>query len=1091
MKTGTATVLFTDLVGSTETSARLGPAEAERLRRVHDSLLVDAVAGHGGTTVKGLGDGIMATFPAASEAVAAAVTIQQAAHRQSRRSPEAAMSVRIGMSAGDITFENDDCFGPPVVEAARLCAAAEGGHILASDLVRVLSRGLSGDRFHAAGRLTLKGLSDPVDAVEVAWEVPSESRTPLPARLAAARGFVGRSLELDTLEAAFKAAVAGDGRQVLLIAGEPGVGKTALIGQAVRSWHEQGASVGVGCCDEDLTMPYQPISDALTHLVRHAPLHVLTSHVGRHGGAARHVVPAVTERLVAPPAPAGADPEAERYLTFAAVVDLLRALGEDSPVVLVLEDLHWADGGTLALARHLAVSAPGARLLLIGTFRDSELTRSHPLSDVLATLRRQEGVVRLGLEGLDDSEVAALLAARAGHVLGEPGEALARQLTRETDGNPFYVSELLRHLVETGQIRRNDAGRWDASPTTPDMALPESIREVVGARVARLGLDAVDVLTTAAVIGNEFDVTLLCAATEATQEDVLAILDAARSAALVKERSEGRFAFSHALVHHALLQEAGATRGTLLHRRVAVALERLVGPGAATRQAELAHHWSEASRTTDAARARDYAKGAAEHAVNALAPGEASRWYERALELHSQTPGDDPATRADLLTALGVAQQQAGDAAHRTTLLEAARTAFRLGDPARLTAAVLASNRGTFSAYGEVDDEKVAMLEAALASIGPGDKRRRCQLLATLASELTYSGDYRRRRALADESVGTARLLDDPAILLRVLNLVFHPIWLPETLHERLAMSAESVALAQVVGDPVVLFWCEHRHFINLMQAGLVDDADRCLAGEWDFAERLGQPLLRWSARYSAAGRKLFAGDPAGAEELAHQALVFGRDSSQPEAGAYYLSQMMSVRWQQGRQNKGINLDAAASGSAVPSLEAALALALADAGQSSDAAEILGRATSGGAVHMPRNPAYLTGVTCLAEVAIRLGDATAAGPLYDALSPWRSQIGFDAVCTVGPLGHFVAGLGALLGRHSEAEELFEETALRAGRLGAPFFRARALLECGRMLLARSGPGDRALDLLAEARSIGAGAGYEAVARRATELLAHP
>ncbi|HET6794112.1 MAG TPA: AAA family ATPase [Acidimicrobiales bacterium] len=1092
MRTGTATILFTDLVGSTETASRLGPADAERLRRIHDSLVSDAIAGHRGTTVKGLGDGFMARFDAASDAVAAAVAIQQSAHRQSLRSPDTPICVRIGISAGDVTFEDDDCFGAPVVEAARLCAAAQGGHILAADLIRVLARGRAGDRFVAAGSLQLKGLVEPVDAVEVVWETPAESRTPLPPRMGGVATFVGRGLELDTLHSAFKLASSGEGRQVVLIAGEPGMGKTVLTGRAVRDWHDQGASVGAGYCDEDLTMPYQPVSEALTHLVRYAPLHVLASHTGRHGDAVRPLAPVVGDRVPLPPSRTGGDQESERYLAFAAAADLLGAIGDDSPVVLVLEDLHWADAGTLALLRHLATATRTARLLIVGTFRDSELTRSHPLTTVLAALRRLEGVTRVTLAGLTDVEVAAFMSGRAGHELDEPGQALARQLTRETDGNPFYVSELLRHLAETGQIRRTDAGTWEAARSSVRMDLPDSVREVIGSRVGRLGDQAAEVLTAAAVIGNEFDVTLLCRTAELDEDTVLDVLDRARAAALVRELPDavGRFAFAHALVQHTLVQEAGATRCTLLHRRVAVALEALAGPGGASRQAELAHHWGEASRTSDAARARDYAMKAAEHAVDALAPDEAARWYERALELHSHSPESDDATTADIQTALGAAQQQAGAPDYRATLLKAARLARRLGDAPRLTAAVLASNRGTFSAYGRVDAEKVELLEVALATVGD-DAARRCRLLATLANELTYGGDYPRRRAIADEAVELARTVDDPGVLLRVLNLVFHPIWVPDSLGERLALSGESVELAQQVGDPLMLFWSEHRHFINLMQSGRIDEADHFLSGEWDFAERLGQPLLRWSARYSAAGRSLFAGEPEEAEDLARQALEFGRDSSQPEAAAYYVGQLMGVRWQQGRESSGIGVNTTvADNPGAPSLEAGLALALADAGRYSDAGAILQRAASVSFSHMPRDPSYMTGMTCFAEVAIRLGDSSCAGLLYDALRPWSDQVGFDAVTTVGPVSHFVAGLAALVGRDSEAESLFRQTAARAEGCRAPFFLARTLYEWGRLLLGRGGAGD-ALEgrgLLTTARQVAGDHGYEAVMRRCAALL---
>jgi class 3 adenylate cyclase len=236
----TATVLFTDLVGSTALRSRLGEQAAEELRRRHDHLLTGAVATHHGQVVKGLGDGVMATFAGASDGVAAAVAIQQAIdrHNRSAAGPEQ-LTVRIGLSAGDVSFEEGDCFGTPVIEAARLCAAASGGQVLASEMVRWLVRG-GGHRFSPLGALDLKGLAEPVPTCEVAWE-PLRASVPLPSLLTdVGRIFVGRNDELDRLEQLWKEAVAGE-RRVALVAGEPGVGKTRLGAELARKAHDEGA----------------------------------------------------------------------------------------------------------------------------------------------------------------------------------------------------------------------------------------------------------------------------------------------------------------------------------------------------------------------------------------------------------------------------------------------------------------------------------------------------------------------------------------------------------------------------------------------------------------------------------------------------------------------------------------------------------------------------------------------------------------------------------------------------------------------------------------------------------------------------------
>ncbi|HEY0397760.1 MAG TPA: adenylate/guanylate cyclase domain-containing protein, partial [Acidimicrobiia bacterium] len=256
----TATVLFTDLVGSTELRSQLGEDAAEQLRHRHDSLVVGAVGASRGNVVKNLGDGIMATFVGASDAVGAAVAIQQAIGRHNRSS-DPALRVRIGISAGDVVFEGDDCFGTPVIEAARLCGVARGGQILASEMVRWLARS-GGGEFAPMGSLELKGLSEPVPTVEVGWEPLPQSSVPRPGFLTDMGWiFVGRAGELDRLGQLWKEAMAGELR-VALLAGEPGVGKTRLAAELAGRVHDEGATVLAGRCDEDLGVPYQPFVEA-------------------------------------------------------------------------------------------------------------------------------------------------------------------------------------------------------------------------------------------------------------------------------------------------------------------------------------------------------------------------------------------------------------------------------------------------------------------------------------------------------------------------------------------------------------------------------------------------------------------------------------------------------------------------------------------------------------------------------------------------------------------------------------------------------------------------------------------------------------
>jgi class 3 adenylate cyclase len=378
----TAIVLFTDLVGSTDLRSRLGEDAAEELRRDHDRLIAGAVEANRGRLVKNLGDGVMATFTGASDALAAAVAIQQALDRRNRSgSSDVPLGVRIGVSAGDVAFEGADCFGTPVIEAARLCAAAGGGRILVTEVVRVLAGTAGGHQFAPVGALDLKGLPAPVPACEVTWESLAEPPLPMPALLTqAGRIFVGRDEEVERLLRLWKEAMAGE-RRVALLAGEPGIGKTRLAVELAGVVRESGAVVLAGRCDEDLGVPYQPFVEALRHYVTHAE----GRRLGRYAGELTRLLPDLTQLVGGLPEPLRSDPETERYRLFDALAAWLSDVSAEAPVLLVLDDLHWAAKPTLLLLRHVLRFQEPLRLLVVVTYRDSDIGRGHPMRHRLST----------------------------------------------------------------------------------------------------------------------------------------------------------------------------------------------------------------------------------------------------------------------------------------------------------------------------------------------------------------------------------------------------------------------------------------------------------------------------------------------------------------------------------------------------------------------------------------------------------------------------------------------------------------------------------------------------------------------------------
>jgi class 3 adenylate cyclase/tetratricopeptide (TPR) repeat protein len=1094
-------VLFTDLVGSTELASSLSPDAADELRRNHFSVLRQAIASSGGTEVKNLGDGLMVVFPAASAALACGVAMQQAVHR-ANVDAERPLGIRVGISAGEATREAEDYFGDPVIEAARLCARAESGQILVADLVRASAGRRSPHAFVSMGELELKGLPEPIETLEVSWEPMNEveatsTAVPLPERLAIVplAGVVAREAETELLADVFKRVATGSGREVMLVSGEAGLGKTTLVAEAARRSHETGACVLLGRCEEDLNASYAPFAEALHHYVAHADEDLLREHVATHGGELARMVPALGQRLGKLPPPTNTDPDTERYLLFGAVVGLVTLAASRQPLVLVLDDLQWSDKPSLQLLRYLVANVQSPRLLVLATYRDAELSGSHPLTDVLGALRREPNVGRIELKGFDDTGVLAFMEAAAGHRLEDDGVGLAHALYRETDGNPFFVGVVLLHLIETGAIYQEESGRWVASGDLSEIALPNSVREVISARVARLGERAGKALTVAAVIGRDFDFDLLAAVTEFDQEELLDILDAAAAATLVREVPDaaGRWSFWHALTQHTLYQDLGATRRARAHRQVAEALESLYGENSPERVGELAHHWANATQPVDAAKAISYARQAGEAALDALAPDDAVRHFSRALEFFGQQRDADRLLGVDLLLGLGESQRRAGIAAYRETFLDAARQASGLGATDRLVRAALANSRGAFSQVGTTDADRVAVLEAALDAMSDDDSADRALLLATLCQEVIH-GPFERRRALADDAKAMGRRLGDPGAMVRVLNLIDQPIQVPSTLAERLENSREALALAESLGDPECLFWAAYYRRSAALQEGAFENAAHCLGVLRTVSERIQQPIQWWRLAYCEASEAMVAGEPDKAEEFANAALQWGLDSGQPDALAFYGGQLSRLRFQQGRQGELTALieQAVADNPGTPAFRAALAMSHMQAGDDARAIELLKDAAADNFASLPLDYLWLLTLCTYAEAAIQLRVSRPAQQLYDLLEPFHDQIPYVTTILVSPIAFYLGGLSSVLGRGDEAEAHFAEALELANRGGMKFDTAYTQYRWGCMLAARGRPGDidRARALLQEACDSAAVHGYGAIERSAAAELSN-
>lgn len=1096
--TETITVLFTDLVGSTEISYAISPEASDQLLQAHFSLLRRAIAGSGGAEVKGLGDGVMAVFRSTSAALSCAVAMQQAVHRDNVGASHQ-LGLRIGLSGGEATFESNDYYGDPVIEAARLCAHADAGQILATEAVRVMGGRRNPFLFERVGALELKGLPEPVEVLDVRWEpldeTAAEGGVPLPARLrhVPLTGVVARETEAALLTDAYKRAAAGEGRAVVLVSGDAGVGKTTLVAEAARRAAKEGACVLLGRCHEDVSASYSPFAEALNHYVAHAPEHVLRAHVDVHGGDITSMVPALGRRLGAVPAPTRTDPDTERYLLYGAVAGLLTAASVLQPTILVLDDMQWSDSQSLRLLHHVVTTVESERLFVLGTFRDTELSPSNPLLDFLGALQREPGVSRIELKGFDDTGVLAFMEAAAGQPLEEAATDLAHALCLETEGNPFFLGEVLRSLMESGAIYQDDRGRWTAAGEMSEMTLPNSVREVITARVGRLGAHAGRVLSMASVIGRDFEFDLLDTVTDLSQEELLDILDAASGAALVREVPEvpGRYSFSHALTQHTLYQGLPRVRRTRAHQQVAEAIESAVGHTPGARVGELAHHWLSASQPANATKAIGYARQAGEAALAALAPDDAVRYFSQALHLAATVPEDDPLVGCDVRLALGEAQRQAGLPGFRETFLDAAHRAQELGATDRLVAAALGNSRGFFSSIGVIDADKVAVLESALHALGNDDTRERALLLATLCSELALGTTLERRQELADAARAMARRLGDPDTIIRTVNLVCDPLQVPSTLNERMVDAREALELSELLGDPDLLFWTGAYSRLAAVQAGDFEMARRCLDTMRAVIRGLPQPTMRWVTLFNDAADALLSGDPDRAEQLATAALEIGTESGQPDAFGFYGAELIGVRRQQGRYGELVPLieQIAAENPALPVFRATLAEGHMEAGNFDTARQMLDAAAAD-LTSLPYDVLWIFAVASYADVATELRAEAPARLLLDLLAPFDEQVLFIGATAGTSVAYYCGGLESVLGLYDQAETHFAKAAELNARGQMEFAAAVTHLRWGCMHSARGDPGDleRARDLLTQAHVAAMGRGYASIERRATVAL---
>jgi DNA-binding SARP family transcriptional activator/tetratricopeptide (TPR) repeat protein len=917
---------------------------------------------------------------------------------------------------------------------------------------------------------------------------PGAPTIPLPAELRhRAQGtMIGRERELAQLEELWELASGQEGSgQLVFLAGDAGIGKTTLTADVARRVHEAGAIVLAGRSPRETVVPYQPILEALRHWALNAPASDLSSTAREYGSELSRLIPELRRRAPDLPPPPADEPETERYRLFEAVVGLLTELSHAAPVLLVLDDLQWADRPTLLLLRHLARAASPARVLILGAYRSTE-RRGDTFTNALAELRRDRLASQLDIGGLSAAATAELVRLRAGET---PSRSFARALYEETEGNPFFVEEIVRHLLEAG-VR---AGSASAS-VLQRFGLPEGVKQVIAWRLGRLEAPAIELLRVAAVIGREVDATLLERVVLLAEDEFLSALDEALAAGLLVESDEkpGSYVFSHALIRETLYEGMSVPRRARIHRRVGEAIEATQGRRQARYLPELAHHFTRGvADAEDAEEAIAYALRAAEQATTMLAHEEAAEHYARALDVQGRFEPEATRRRLELLLALGEARVRGGERAQASSAFrEAAALAEQLGDGAALARAAVGASRRYVQPPGVVDSELIAMIERAL-ELEPRPSAMRVRLLACLCGAIYYSRDRDRMSALSQEATDIAAALGDPEARAYACGARRRVLWDAPHLQERIEASTEMLTLARQIGNLELQLQAHAWLVVDLLERGDRDAVDAQMEAFAAGSDRLRQSLFEWTGIVWRAMRALLAGALDRADRLAAEALAAGAPAEAVTASQYYAIQILAIRRDQGRmaELEQATRQAVADNPGRPAWRAALANMLCEEGRFDEAREEFERLAAHDFEDVPKDLDWMIAMTLLSDVCADLEDAERAALLYERLAPYADLnvvIGLAAAC-LGSASGFLGKLAATMGRAELAAEHFEKAMAANHELQAPGCLARVQVDYARAI-ATLAPGDpRAGELLNAAAAAAERHGLGAVARKVAAL----
>lgn len=607
---GTVTVLFTDLVESTRLNQRLGDDGAREVGRQIEEMARRQIADNRGVLIKEMGDGLMAAFASARRAVAASRAIQTEIARMHESGLDEAVEMRIGLHTGEVLSEEGDIHGETVIIASRIEGLAPAGGILASETVYGVL-GTAREDLVDQGIAQLKGIENewrlyqvPVPDDDAGTVLADNEPTP----------YVGRAAEREQLRMMVEATAQGRGGMVL-IGGPPGVGKSRLSRESAAIAQRLGMNVLTGnCLDMATPPPYQPIVDHLEQAVRATPPDRFREVLGENAPEVAKLLPSLRQRYDDIPPSPDLTPEQERRYMLHGVSEYIERAANERPLLLIYEDLHWADESTLLLLRHIGSRLAEGPVMVLGTYRDDELAPGRPLTTAIGPLIRDLGAVDIHPQLLTVDEVTTVLRNRAGQ---DPPPELIELVYSETQGNPFFVEELFRHLRDAGRLFDED-GAWRPGFEIGESEVPQGVRLVIEKRLEQLDSEHRRSLASAALIGRSFAFRHLLAVANADEDDLFDALEAAERLHLIEEvppAQEARYLFVHEQIRQTLVGELSLARRQRVHVRIADALETDAVPPTV----EIAHHLFQAGPVAPADRTAAALIDAAETNLSALA----------------------------------------------------------------------------------------------------------------------------------------------------------------------------------------------------------------------------------------------------------------------------------------------------------------------------------------------------------------------------------------------------------------------------------------------------------------------------------------